>query len=562
MISTKIIEKTDQPCWCGEGKSSCAIYKTPELHLHCFKCGKGLWDKKKVEEYLSMSAAEHLINGSSTLTKNVSKLPLPSHGLQKGDIAALPDRVISLETAEKFKVETLYGDEDEIVARIFPFPNEQGDIVAQKIKKIDKSMTIVGRWTESVLFGQNIFPAGGKFITVTEGEEDAMAAYEMLKAKSGNYFEPAVVSIRNGATGAKKDCQTNWEYLNSFDTIVVCFDMDKPGQTAAVEVANLFPNKVKIMRMDVKDANEYIKQRRHQDFMNSWRAAEKHTPEGIIPSSKLWGEMVSKDNYHQVNLPWEGLQKKLGGLRTGELMVIKAPPKVGKTQVMRELSYSTYLQGEKVGLIYLEETLKRIGLGLCALEMNKPLQFPETTYSEEELRVAHEKVLEGDNFFIFDPRAERTAENVFAKIKHFALAYECRYIFLDHVSMLAYDSIDADERKFLDKLFKDIKDLTASLNIHICAVTHVNDEGKTRGSRAAYQLCDALIDLSRDKLNDDPVISNTVTITVEENRLTGDSGKACDLYFNRETGRLNEIDLSLSFEEIKKEKLKEVKFDD
>jgi twinkle protein len=225
------------------------------------------------------------------------------------------------------------------------------------------------------------------------------------------------------------------------------------------------------------------------------------------------------------------------------MIVYKAFPKVGKTAIMRELAYHIKETTDfNVGLIFLEETKKRIGLGLCSLYLNKPLQIPTTEYTMDELIEANEKVLGDDRFYIFDPASEKNAENVFEKIMHFIQAYECKYIFLDHISMLAYDSIDGDERKFLDKLLKDLKDLTTAHDIHLAVVTHVNDDGKTRGSRASYQLCDALIHLDRDKLNPDKIKANTTTLTVEENRISGESGIACSLFYDRDTGRLVEID--------------------
>lgn len=548
------------PCWRDDcdGKTSAAFYISPEPHLYCFKCGKTEHKEEKIEEYFSMTQAELL-----------NKLPYGKEELQQqftpvhGTIEKLQDRHISYETAKKFSIESIYKENPEtgnyeLFARAFPFKLKSGELGAQKIKKPNKEMKCVGRFSETQMFGQDLFPAGGKYLTITEGEEDCAAAYEMLKSKSISNIEPAVVSIKSGAASAKRDCQANWEYINSFETVIICFDNDEPGQKAAKEVADLFPNKVKIMKLDLKDANEFLKENRAMDFMTAWRTAEKHTPQGIIPSSSLWKDMVSDDKSFCIPYPWKGLEDKLFGMRTGELVVWKAAPKIGKTQCFRELSYHIHkTTNETVGLIYLEETKKKIGMGLCALEMNKPIQFPDAEYTLEELKEAYDKVLGSDRFFIFDPMAERTAKNVFNKIMHFVKAYGCRYIFLDHVSMLAYDEVSVDERKFLDKLFKDLKDLTTSLDIHISAVTHVNDDGRTRGSRAAYQLCDALIDLSRDKLNSDPVVANTLVLTVEENRVTGDSGIASNLYFNRETGRLVEIDKDFTVQS----KLKDVKFD-
>ena len=104
------------------------------------------------------------------------------------------------------------------------------------------------------MFGQQIVgDKGGKYITITEGECDAMAAYELLGSKW------PVVSVKNGAAGAEKDVKNQIEFLEKFDNIIICFDADKPGQEAAKKVARLLkPNKAKIMVMPDghKDAND------------------------------------------------------------------------------------------------------------------------------------------------------------------------------------------------------------------------------------------------------------------------------------------------------------------
>jgi hypothetical protein len=52
--------------------------------------------------------------------------------------------------------------------------------------------------SEAVLFGQNLYYSKGfgKYVTVCEGEIDAMSAYELLGSKW------PVVSIKNGAQSA------------------------------------------------------------------------------------------------------------------------------------------------------------------------------------------------------------------------------------------------------------------------------------------------------------------------------------------------------------------------
>ena len=86
-------------------------------------------------------------------------------------------------------------------------------------------MWVEGSVTDAVLFGQDLFTGGGKYITITEGEVDAMSAYELLGSKW------ACVSIKTGAGSAVRDCRKAFEYLDSFQNIVISFDMDKQGRS-------------------------------------------------------------------------------------------------------------------------------------------------------------------------------------------------------------------------------------------------------------------------------------------------------------------------------------------
>ena len=103
--------------------------------------------------------------------------------------------------------------------------------------------SILGSTSNSGLFGQQLFN-GGKYVTITEGEVDAMSVYQMLGSKY------PVVSIKNGVASALKDIKESYTWLDKFDNIVINFDNDEVGREASVKVADLFqPGKVKIVKL-------------------------------------------------------------------------------------------------------------------------------------------------------------------------------------------------------------------------------------------------------------------------------------------------------------------------
>ena len=64
-----------------------------------------------------------------------------------------------------------------------------------------------------LLFGQQLFSSGGKKLTITEGEIDALS---VATAFDGKY---PVVSIPNGASAARRAITKSLEWINSFEEI-------------------------------------------------------------------------------------------------------------------------------------------------------------------------------------------------------------------------------------------------------------------------------------------------------------------------------------------------------
>jgi twinkle protein len=137
-----------------------------------------------------------------------------------------------------------------------------------------------GEPKRSVLFGQNLFPKGGKTITITEGQDDAMAVYQMFGSRY------PVVSVDSAGEAARQVAE-QFEYLNSFENIVVNFDKDEPkvnpqtgeirypGQEVAIAVAGMFAvGKVKNLQLaDAKDANDYLVKGWAEKYVKEWWAA-------------------------------------------------------------------------------------------------------------------------------------------------------------------------------------------------------------------------------------------------------------------------------------------------
>jgi twinkle protein len=119
----------------------------------------------------------------------------------KGYISAITDRGITKETAEKYGVRIQQDSSGAVVKHYYPYYDVNNTLVANKVRDVaNKTFTAdpPGSMSAGVLFGQLLCQEGGKFVTICEGELDAMAAYQML----GSKYPAVSISIHQGWCGS------------------------------------------------------------------------------------------------------------------------------------------------------------------------------------------------------------------------------------------------------------------------------------------------------------------------------------------------------------------------
>ena len=214
-----------------------------------------------------------------------------------------------------------------------------GPWIAQKIRTVNKEFSILGDAKQMPLYGQWLWKEGGKKLVITEGEIDAITVSQVQ-----NHKWP-VVSLPNGAQAALKAISKNLEWVESFDEVVLMFDMDEPGQAAAKEVAELLkPGKAKIAVLPLKDANELLKADRGPEIIQAMWNAKSFRPDGIIAGTDL------KDRIKTFNMtgdalkfPWEKLQNRTHGYRAQEIIMFAAGSGVGKSELVNQIAYDALM---------------------------------------------------------------------------------------------------------------------------------------------------------------------------------------------------------------------------
>lgn len=451
---------------------------------------------------------------------------------------------------------------------IFPYysSSTESSLIAQKVRT---SVEKKGSWYKSGdssvsmagFFGQNLFNANVlNEIVITFGEFDAMAVYQMLGV-------PAV-SVTNGDNSAPAQFRNEYSWLSKFDRIILVPDNDEACRSVIPAIGAIFPRKIRVVSLTKhKDPSDYLKNGDRLLFSQEFYAAQPHSPEKIIGLYSLKNLIFEDPPEPLADYPWAGINAKTGGIWAGELVVLKAFPKIGKTTVSSEIVYHLNKTTDfAMGLIFLEETQRDLIVRFATMELNKNLQRREVyeSLSPQEIADAIDVTLSDEKITLLDHFGSCSSDFLEEKIKEFVLAKGCQFIFFDHISMAITDESNKDERLAIDRLVASIKALTVGIPDMITVpdevnggtkqrpimrqptvfmVTHVNDDGKPRGSRAPIQMCNTLLSLERDKNSTDPSRRNTLNIFVEENRRFGDTGLASMLSYNPATGRLTEVPL-------------------
>lgn len=474
------------------------------------------------------------------------KSPSNTGLIPAGEARSLPKRKLTEETCRKFGY-TISEYQGKPV-HVANYRNQEGKVVAQKIRFADKTFKFLGDAKQAGLYGEHLWREGGKMLVITEGELDALS---MSQAQQNRF---PVVSLPNGGQAAKKAVQRSLDFVESFDKVVLMFDMDDVGRAAAVEVAQLLtPSKAYIATLPLKDASDMLVANRQSELIAAMWDAKVYRPDGIIDGRDLLDQVLAVDDTPSIPYPFDALNIKTHGMRRGELVTITAGSGVGKSQVCREIAYHLIKQGESLGYIALEENVKRTALGLMGLAIDKPLHLSREGIDDDTIKSAFDRTVGNGRVYLYDHFGSMATENLLNRVRYLAKSCGVGWVILDHLSIVVSGVDDGDERKAIDVIMTKLRSLVEETGIGLILVSHLRrpsgdkgwEEGlqtslnSLRGSAAIAQLSDMCIGVERNQQGDNPNVS---TLRVLKNRFSGETGVGAYLYYNKDTGRMIETD--------------------
>jgi twinkle protein len=424
----------------------------------------------------------------------------------------------------------------DISAVVYTYPDK-----SEKVRYLPKEFATRNGFKSDKLFGMEKFPAGSaKAVTITEGEEDAMSAYQML----GHY---PVVSLPS-ATPSRKLLENCKDWLGSFDKIVLSLDSDGKSDKFAMALMNLFPNKVYALphQENLKDANDYLVAGKQKEYKSAWWAAKPFTPDSITMDAEKFLKMFDETPNHQyVPTNIKSLDEKILGLMQGHFTLFKGPTSCGKTELMRYLEYNFINKYPNIrfGVMHKEEVPLRSLLGVVSYYLEDNLTRKDLVQEKgrtEDVRDAIQIIAENSGYTQFTIPDGATIEDLTNQIRILTQVYGCQYVLFepiqDCVTMMSVESKEA----VLSELAIKLSNLAAELNVGIISIAHTNDDGQIKYCRMLGQRASVIVDLSRDKMSDDLIEANTLRMTVEKNRPCSLNGEAGSMIFDIDTFMLKE----------------------
>lgn len=509
-----------EPCPKCNSKDNLARYD--DGHGYCFGCNS----------YFPSGSGE------------VKDFPTSPMAEVRGIISAISDRRISLDTAKKYGVTTEFSmGSSEAIKQYYPYYDKKGKLCGTKVRVLrDKRFTTSGDMRNNTLFGQQLFSNEGKYVTVVEGELDALAAFEMLGSRW------PVVSVSKGAAGAKKDFQRNLEWLEGFENVIIAFDSDDAGRIAAEECAQvLSPNKAKIVTFDeFKDASDYLKNGRVKQFTQEWWGAKQFVITGVITLEDAWEDFLNMgkekiipfpDSFGQLN------QMMNGGIAAGEITVLGALTSVGKTTMVNEITYHLWKNTDlRIGCAFLEASKGEAVKNLLTIHNN--LNFSFENLEDHDLSKYKSDIITDGRIYLLDHFGAVDADELFVKLRSMVKGSGCNILVIDPLQAGVSSNTNEVIDDFMDRLLK----LSKETNVSIIVVSHMRkpsasqphnvSEYDLKGSGSINQIAFNTILLSRDKMSEDEYAKNSTFVQLVKCRRTGLTGPAGWLYYNQGTGRL------------------------
>lgn len=467
-------------------------------------------------------------------------------------IAALEDRGIAQDVCQHFGIHTSFDVETgKPDAYFYPFTVD-GRIVAYKKRKLPKTFLSVGQKLKGCkieFIGQSVC-GGGKKLLICEGQDDALAAWQILKRYKPQYT-PSVVSLPNGAN--MKAITDNKAFLDKYAEIIFCPDQDEAGTKAAKDIAQLLGSKVAIMSISEKDPNDMLLAGKQSEFIDAFFKAAAYIPDGLLTVEDVYTKACKMPEWGKL-WPWPSLNDLTYGRHLGQGMYVGAAVKAGKTEWLSQMVH--HIVEEEKGkclLIKFEQSGDETVKAVAGKIMHKNFAVPDGDFTQEELtegvNAVKGKIIMFNAYMSGESQANNMWDRLKPVIRHAVLVEGVQDVFIDPITQLTDGMTPSDTETELRRFSNEIAGLAMELGFFYYCFAHLkapmtgktHEEGgkvkvaQLRGSRAMVEKTKYALGIIRNQYADDPIERNTSKFHLLLNSGFGKTG-TFDVFYNDKTG--------------------------
>lgn len=445
-------------------------------------------------------------------------------------------RGLTDETIKHFRVGSQNGN-----TISFPY-YRRGELTNIKYRSVKEKKFWGSKDTELILFNRDNIES--EELIICEGEFDCMALHQYG-------FE--AVSVPGGA-GGHPWVESEWEYLETFKTIYLCFDTDTAGQQGARDLAiKIGEWRCKVVSLPYKDANEcLVNGVTAKTIEKCFQNATDFSPETLVTplffvekvinlfsqGTRLWG----------IKTPWEKVNAILKGWRDGELTVWSGRNGSGKSTILNQVFIDLAEKGVK-SCIYSGEMSPERYLRWAVIQ-HQECEAPHFTKIQETLEWMSYQV------YILNITSGIDPEKLLSDFEYAAMRYGVKHFFIDSLMKISFklQNNGQDEFRQQHEFMNKIIGFAQKHAVHVHLVAHprkgekdTDEPGKVdvKGTSHITDLADNVIVLTRvSEQKKEQVIKANAAKTGDEKKFPGDA-----VFFikkNREFGTEGSVGLQFN----------------
>lgn len=413
----------------------------------------------------------------------------------------LHDRGINQDSIDRFKI-GFYQKNGTSFISIPHFQNGQlQNIKFRSLPPAEKTFRRIPD-CKSILFNTDAVKKYSDSIIITEGELDAITL-----------IQAGLENVVSGTTGAGSFGPDWIGLLKPVKKIYLAYDADAAGQDGARSLAKRlgYNRTFNIELPPGQDVNDFFQSNGVDEFKELFHQAKPFDLPGVYSINRAIEFLITekqrlKGNDAGIKTPWPKVDQLIKNFGPGDLIILSAPPKTGKTTFALNIATDAAMDGNAILFYCLEMRAERLALKVLQSTHRKE-QF--TVQEIEKIR----KDFEGFPLYFGHSFKKQKLDDIVDAIREAIKRYDLKLVVFDNLHFLIRSISNVNEE--LGQAVQAFKLLAEEMEIPIIAIaqsrkreTGGKDEimraDDIKYSNAVHADCDMMIIMHRARVASKP----------------------------------------------------------